>query len=51
MPSKPGTRSLWIQAVLRHSNAAITQRCYIKMVSEDSALAMQKLSSRVADIK
>jgi integrase len=40
-----------IQAILRHSNVAVTQRCYIKTTSQDAVLAMQKLSSRVAEIK
>jgi integrase len=40
-----------IQAILRHSNVAVTQRCYIKTTSQDAVLAMQKLSSHVAGIK
>jgi hypothetical protein len=40
-----------IQAILRHSNVAVTQRCYIKTTSQDAVLAMQRLSSRTAEIK
>lgn len=40
-----------IQAILRHSNVAVTQRCYIKTTSQDAVLAMQRLSSRVAEIQ
>ena len=40
-----------IQAILRHSNVAVTQRCYIKTTSQDAVLAMQRLSTRVAEIK
>jgi integrase len=40
-----------IQAILRHSNVAVTQRCYIKTTSQDAVLAMQRLSSRMAEIK
>lgn len=36
-----------IQAVLRHSSVAVTQRCYIKTNSEDSVSAMQRLSDEV----
>jgi hypothetical protein len=32
-----------IQAVLRHSNVAVTQGCYIKTVSDDVAAAMRSL--------
>ena len=38
-------------AILRHSNVAVTQRCYIKTVSDDAVLAMQRLSDRVARSK
>jgi integrase len=40
-----------IQAILRHSNVAVTQRCYIKTTSQDAIAAMQRLSSRVEEIK
>ena len=32
-----------IQAILRHSNVSVTQRCYIKTVDSDVVSAMQKL--------
>jgi len=34
-----------IQAILRHSNVAVTQACYIKTVAEDVAAAMRSLES------
>jgi integrase len=40
-----------IQAILRHSNVAVTQRCYIKTTSQDAVLAMQRLSNRMVEIK
>ena len=40
-----------IQAILRHSNVGVTQRCYIKTTSQDAVLAMQRLSNRMAEIK
>lgn len=40
-----------IQAILRHSNVGVTQRCYIKTTSQDAVIAMQRLSGRVAEIK
>jgi len=39
-----------IQAILRHSNVAVTQRCYIKTTSQDAVLAMQRLSNRMVEI-
>ncbi|MCU1299107.1 MAG: phage integrase, partial [Acidobacteriaceae bacterium] len=38
-----------IQAILRHSNVAVTQACYIKSVPEQSIAAMQKLESALND--
>ena len=32
-----------IQRILRHTNVAVTQRCYIKTADSEAALAMQKL--------
>jgi hypothetical protein len=32
-----------IQAILRHSNVRVTQRCYIKTIDSDAVIAMQKL--------
>jgi integrase len=32
-----------IQAILRHSNVAVTQACYIKTVAEDAVAAMRSL--------
>jgi integrase len=37
-----------IQAILRHSNVAITQNIYIKTPSVDSVAAMQKLEKVVS---
>ncbi len=34
-----------IQAILRHSNVAVTQSCYIKTVRSDAAEAMQLLEA------
>jgi integrase len=34
-----------IQAILRHSNVAVTQACYIKTVADDAAAAMRSLES------
>ncbi|HLN99835.1 MAG TPA: tyrosine-type recombinase/integrase [Pyrinomonadaceae bacterium] len=39
-----------IQAVLRHSDVSLTQRCYIKTSSPDAVAAMHKLSVRVAEL-
>jgi integrase len=36
-----------IQAILRHSNVAVTQACYIKTVSADAIAAMQQLESAI----
>ena len=36
-----------IQAVLRHSNVAVTQACYIKTVSADAVAAMRALESAI----
>jgi integrase len=38
-----------IQRILRHSNVAVTQGCYIKTASEDAKAAMQKLETAVND--
>ena len=38
-----------IQRILRHSNVAVTQACYIKTVSEDAKAAMQKLETALND--
>jgi hypothetical protein len=39
-----------IQRILRHSNVAVTQACYIKTASEDAKAAMQKLETALNDI-
>jgi hypothetical protein len=31
-----------IQRILRHANVAVTQRCYIKTVYSDAAVAMER---------
>jgi len=38
-----------IQRILRQSNVAVTQACYIKTASEDAKVAMQKLESALND--
>jgi len=38
-----------IQRILRHSNVAVTQACYIKTASEDARAAMQKLETALND--
>ena len=38
-----------IQRILRHSNVAVTQACYIKTVSADAKAAMQKLETAFND--
>jgi len=38
-----------IQRILRHSNVAVTQVCYIKTASEDAKAAMQKLETALND--
>ena len=37
-----------IQAILRHSNVAVTQACYIKTVSADAVAAMQQLEAALS---
>jgi len=38
-----------IQRILRHSNVAVTQACYIKTAGEDAKAAMQKLETALND--
>jgi integrase len=38
-----------IQRILRHSNVAVMQACYIKTASEDAKAAMQKLETALND--
>ena len=38
-----------IQRILRHSNVAVTQACYIKTAREDAKAAMQKLETALSD--
>ena len=40
-----------IQAILRHSDVSVTQRCYIKTVPPDAVAAMRQLSARVSELK
>ena len=40
-----GVQDKTIQAILRHSNVAVTQACYIKTASQDSVRAMAALDS------
>lgn len=44
-----GVDDLVIQRILRHSNVAITQACYIKTAGEDAKAAMQKLETALSD--
>ncbi|MGB7133292.1 MAG: tyrosine-type recombinase/integrase, partial [Candidatus Sulfotelmatobacter sp.] len=44
-----GVDDLTIQRILRHSNVAVTQQCYIKTQDAQKIAAMQKLESLVAD--
>jgi len=44
-----GVDDLVIQRILRHSNVAVTQACYIKTASEDAKAAMQKLEAALND--
>src|SRR5438552_2207767 len=39
-----------IQAILRHSDVSVTQRCYIKTVPPDAVVAMRRLSASVAEL-
>jgi integrase len=40
-----------IQAILRHSDVSVTQRCYIKTVPPDAVAAMRRLSATVSELK
>jgi integrase len=40
-----GVQDKVVQAILRHSNVAVTQACYIKTVDADSAAAMKLLEA------
>jgi integrase len=40
-----------IQAILRHSDVSVTQRCYIKTTRPDAVAAMRRLSDRVTEIQ
>jgi Phage integrase family len=40
-----------IQAILRHSNVSVTQRCYIKTVPPDAVAAMRQLAAGVSELK
>ena len=44
-----GVADLTIQRILRHSNVAVTQSCYIKTASDESKAAMQKLETALTD--
>ena len=44
-----GVDDLTIQAILRHSNVAVTQKCYIKTASEQTQAAMHKLEIALND--
>jgi integrase len=44
-----GVDDLTIQAILRHSRLAVTQKCYIKTASEQTQAAMQKLERALND--
>ena len=38
-----------IQAILRHSNIAVTQRCYIKSVPESQVLALDRVAVEMSE--
>ena len=38
-----------VQRILRHSNVAVTQACYIKTASENAKAAMQKQETALKD--
>jgi integrase len=40
-----------IQAILRHSDIAVTQRCYIKTARPDTLVAMRQLSKRLSEME
>jgi integrase len=40
-----GVDDLTIQAILRHSNVTVTQKCYIKTASKETQEAMQKVEA------
>jgi integrase len=44
-----GVPDVTIQKILRHSNVAVTQACYIKTASDESKAAMQKLELALTD--
>jgi len=46
-----GVAAETIQAILRHSNVAVTQACYIKTASEDAKAAMQKFETALTDTR
>jgi len=38
-----------IQAILRHSDVSVTQRCYIKTNHPDAVAAMRQLSAKMSE--
>ena len=44
-----GVSDVTIQRILRHSNVAVAQACYIKTASDESKAAMEKLESALTD--
>jgi integrase len=44
-----GVDDLTIQAIMRHSNVSVTQRCYIKTASSETKAAMQKMEKALTD--
>jgi integrase len=40
-----------IQAILRHSDVSVTQRCYIKTVTNDAAMAMREFSTKLSQLE
>jgi integrase len=40
-----------IQAILRHSDVSVTQRCYIKTARPDAVAAMRQLSARLSEME
>jgi integrase len=40
-----------IQSILRHSDVALTQSCYIKTARPDAVAAMRQLSARLSEME
>ena len=45
-----GVDELTIQRILRHSNVAVTQKCYIKTLPEQSVAGMRRLEAALNEV-